>query len=113
MGPNRSMVKLEDDTLVKTELREKWYMARVFDLDASLVKMTFPDSLGCEWIYRGSLRLEPIILMLEQEKGEMENANQESKHARKEAKIGGFQYEINMKRKEPVSYVAHICNKSC
>eukprot|EP00090_Calanus_glacialis_P005235 TRINITY_DN14048_c0_g1_i1.p1 TRINITY_DN14048_c0_g1~~TRINITY_DN14048_c0_g1_i1.p1 ORF type:complete len:889 (-),score=197.01 TRINITY_DN14048_c0_g1_i1:213-2639(-) len=111
--PKRAMIKLEEDALVKTELRGNWYMARVFDIDTSLVKMTFPDGLGCEWIYRGSIRFEPMILLLEKDKEIVEDSTPESKEETKEQSIGGIISEVQIEGNNPVQYVDHICNKSC
>ncbi len=43
--------------------RFRW-IARVADVDASLVKMYFDADQRVEWIYRGSTRLEPLYTEL-------------------------------------------------
>ncbi|XP_050520332.1 histone-lysine N-methyltransferase eggless-like [Daktulosphaira vitifoliae] len=60
--PNRAMVKFNKKQRVRTELDNKWWLAKVIDLDASLVKLKFLDLnyKHEEWMYRGSNRLAPI-----------------------------------------------------
>lgn len=58
--PERPMVKLHKGHIVKTEWNGKWWIARVMEVDASLVKMYFHADKRTEWIYRGSTRLEPL-----------------------------------------------------
>jgi len=114
--PKRTMLKLEEDCIVKTELRGNWYMARVFDVDASVVKLNFPDDLGCEWIYRGSSRFEPIILLLEQEQNTVNNGlseNREIVHEPTTQYFGGIVSEVQIEGNEPIPYVYHVCNQSC
>ncbi|RZF44065.1 hypothetical protein LSTR_LSTR011110 [Laodelphax striatellus] len=60
--PERPMVKLNIDEIVKTEWNGKWWVARVQDIDASLVKMYFDADERTEWIYRGSTRLGPLYI---------------------------------------------------
>ncbi|CAH0395429.1 unnamed protein product [Bemisia tabaci] len=59
--PERPMVKLQKKQMVKTEWNGKWWIARVLEIDASLVKMWFDADRRVEWIYRGSTRLGPLF----------------------------------------------------
>ncbi|XP_013774016.2 histone-lysine N-methyltransferase SETDB1-like isoform X1 [Limulus polyphemus] len=58
--PERPMVKLQKGQIVKTEWNGSWWIARVMEVDASLVKMFFDADKRTEWIYRGSTRLAPL-----------------------------------------------------
>ncbi|XP_070168553.1 histone-lysine N-methyltransferase eggless isoform X1 [Polyergus mexicanus] len=60
--PERPMVKLQTGQMVKTEWKGKWWLARVVQVDASLVQMHFDADKRTEWIYRGSTRLYPLYL---------------------------------------------------
>lgn len=60
--PERPMVKLQTGQMVKTEWKGKWWLARVVQVDASLVQMYFDADKRTEWIYRGSTRLGPLFL---------------------------------------------------
>ncbi|XP_058793331.1 histone-lysine N-methyltransferase eggless isoform X2 [Phymastichus coffea] len=62
--PERPMVKLQQGQVVKTEWNGKWWIARVREVDASLVQMHFDADNRTEWIYRGSARLGPLYLEL-------------------------------------------------
>ncbi|MGH0140014.1 UNVERIFIED_CONTAM: hypothetical protein FKN15_036680 [Acipenser sinensis] len=53
--PNRPMVLLKAGQLIKTEWEGTWWKSRVEEVDGSL------DDKRCEWIYRGSTRLEPMF----------------------------------------------------
>ncbi|XP_015740197.1 histone-lysine N-methyltransferase SETDB1 isoform X5 [Coturnix japonica] len=77
--PNRPMVLLKNGQLIKTEWEGTWWKSRVEEVDSSLVKILFledvavdavsvafsllQDDKRCEWIYRGSTRLEPMFSM--------------------------------------------------
>ncbi|XP_039943961.1 histone-lysine N-methyltransferase SETDB1 isoform X1 [Hirundo rustica] len=76
--PNRPMVLLKSGQLIKTEWEGTWWKSRVEEVDGSLVKILFLEALPmgtvnvsffpqedkrCEWIYRGSTRLEPMFSM--------------------------------------------------
>ncbi|XP_060112429.1 histone-lysine N-methyltransferase SETDB1 isoform X1 [Heteronotia binoei] len=61
--PNRPMVLLKSGQLIKTEWDGTWWKSRVEEVDGSLVKILFLDDKRCEWIYRGSTRLEPMFSM--------------------------------------------------
>ncbi|XP_046146084.1 histone-lysine N-methyltransferase eggless [Osmia bicornis bicornis] len=74
--PERPMVKLQKGQVVKTEWNGKWWVARVVQVDASLVQMHFDADGRTEWIYRGSARLGPLYLELLKA-----NARQQGHHA--------------------------------
>ncbi|XP_076163343.1 SET domain bifurcated histone lysine methyltransferase eggless [Ptiloglossa arizonensis] len=76
MYPERPMVKLQTGQVVKTEWNGKWWIARVVQVDASLVQMHFDADGRTEWIYRGSARLGPLYLELLKA-----NARQQGHHA--------------------------------
>ncbi|XP_029417051.1 histone-lysine N-methyltransferase SETDB1 isoform X2 [Nannospalax galili] len=79
--PNRPMVLLKSGQLIKTEWEGTWWKSRVEEVDGSLVRILFlgirrpllasegncmngmQDDKRCEWIYRGSTRLEPMFSM--------------------------------------------------
>ncbi|XP_060249092.1 histone-lysine N-methyltransferase SETDB1 isoform X1 [Meriones unguiculatus] len=61
--PNRPMVLLKSSQLIKTEWEGTWWKSRVEEVDGSLVRILFLDDKRCEWIYRGSTRLEPMFNM--------------------------------------------------
>ncbi|XP_033927186.1 LOW QUALITY PROTEIN: histone-lysine N-methyltransferase SETDB1 [Melopsittacus undulatus] len=61
--PNRPMVLLKAGQLIKTEWEGTWWKSRVEEVDSSLVRILFLDDKRCEWIYRGSTRLEPMFSM--------------------------------------------------
>ncbi|XP_067328459.1 histone-lysine N-methyltransferase SETDB1 isoform X1 [Anolis sagrei] len=66
--PNRPMVLLKSGQQIKTEWEGTWWKSRVEEVDGSLVKILFlvgtaQDDKRCEWIYRGSTRLEPMFSM--------------------------------------------------
>lgn len=56
------MVKLQPGQMVKTEWQGKWWLAKVIQVDASLVQMHFNADDRTEWIYRGSTRLGPLYI---------------------------------------------------
>ena len=62
--PSRTMITLKEGDKVRTELNGKVVEAEVNDVDACLAQMVFPDG-GCEWVYRGSLRFEPMAKLTE------------------------------------------------
>lgn len=70
------MVKLQTGQVVKTEWNGKWWIARVIQVDASLVQMHFDADNRTEWIYRGSARLGPLYVELLKA-----NARQQGNHA--------------------------------
>jgi len=101
--PNRSMVKLTEGALIKTDLHGVWVKAEVTDVDNSLVEITFPDDGGCEWMYRGSVRFEPISKALEKVIQKM---------SKKKLPLGTAT-TVSMNPLQPLPYVDHVCNKSC
>uniref|UniRef100_S4R967 SET domain bifurcated histone lysine methyltransferase 1b n=1 Tax=Petromyzon marinus TaxID=7757 RepID=S4R967_PETMA len=58
--PNRPMVLLKPGQNIKTEWEGTWWKSRIEEVDGSLVKIVFLIDERCEWIYRGSTRLEPM-----------------------------------------------------
>lgn len=60
--PERPMVKLQTGQYVRTEWKGKWWLAKVIQVDASLVQVHFEADKRTEWIYRGSTRLGPLYL---------------------------------------------------
>lgn len=74
--PERPMVKLQTGQVVKTEWNAKWWIAKVMQIDASLVQMYFNADGRTEWIYRGSTRLGPLYDELLKA-----NARQQGHHA--------------------------------
>ena len=66
--PERPMVKLVLGQVVKTEWDGKWWISKVKQVDASLVKLVFDLDGRTEWIYRGSTRLGPLFMELEQQR---------------------------------------------
>lgn len=71
--PERPMVKLGPNQVVKTEWNGKWWIARVVEVDGSLVKMSFDADKRTEWIYRGSTRLAPLYTELAQRQARQES----------------------------------------
>uniref|UniRef100_A0A452E571 Histone-lysine N-methyltransferase SETDB1 n=1 Tax=Capra hircus TaxID=9925 RepID=A0A452E571_CAPHI len=69
--PNRPMVLLKSGQLIKTEWEGTWWKSRVEEVDGSLIlafnpfpcRLSLLDDKRCEWIYRGSTRLEPMFSM--------------------------------------------------
>lgn len=59
--PERQMVKLTIQHSVRVEYQNQWQMAKVLEVDASLVKLYFPEFKHSEWLYRGSSRLYNIF----------------------------------------------------
>ena len=62
--PKRAMITLKEGDKVRTELNGRIVEAEVTEVDASLVRMSF-DEETCEWVYRGSLRFEPMTKLQE------------------------------------------------
>ncbi|KAG8238415.1 hypothetical protein J437_LFUL002872, partial [Ladona fulva] len=69
--PERPMVRLSKGHVLRTEWNGKWWVARVLEVDASLVHLHFDADGRTEWIYRGSTRLGPLYT-------EIANANARS-----------------------------------
>ena len=55
--PERPMVKLGIGQIVRTEWDGKWWITKVLQVDASLVRLQFQSDKRQEPIYRGSTRL--------------------------------------------------------
>lgn len=51
----------------------KWWVARVKEIDGSLVKMYFDADERTEWIYRGSTRLGPLYVEMLAAKDRLES----------------------------------------
>ena len=62
--PERAMVKLQRNQIVKTELNGHWLLGKVESVDASLANIFFISENRFEWIYRGSTRLHPLFELL-------------------------------------------------
>ena len=58
--PEKAMVRLSKDHVLKVFFNGKWILARVAEVDCSLVRLVFSNTNHCEWLYRGSYRLEPF-----------------------------------------------------
>ena len=65
--PQKAVVKLIKDHVLKVFYNGRWQTARVTELDCSLVKLKFEDINHSEWLYRGSYRLHPFYEKLMQE----------------------------------------------
>ncbi|XP_027838304.1 histone-lysine N-methyltransferase SETDB1-like isoform X2 [Aphis gossypii] len=74
--PERLMVKFNKKQVVRAELDNRWVLAKVTNLDASLVQLKFlyVTNERTEWMYRGSNRLSPIYNRI--------NSNNQDKHIR-------------------------------
>lgn len=59
--PERQMVRLNNQHSVRAVHQNQWQIAKVLEVDASLVKLYFPDVKHSEWLYRGSSRLYNIF----------------------------------------------------
>ena len=101
--PNRTMVKLSEGDHIKADLHGEWLDAEVTDVDNSLAEITFPDNGGCEWMYRGSVRFEPIAKALEKVIQKMA----------KKKLPRGITRQVQLNSLEPLPYVDHVCNKAC
>ena len=66
--PERPMVRLMQGQTVRTEWEGSWWYTRVETVDASLVKLIFHVNGRKESVYRGSTRLEPLYLEMQQQK---------------------------------------------
>lgn len=75
------MVKLQPGQMVKTEWKGKWWLAKVIQVDASLVQMHFNADKRTEWIYRGSTRLGPLFLeVLKANARQQQSGNVHTRH---------------------------------
>ena len=95
--PSRTMITLKEGDKVRTELNGKIVEAEVNDVDASLAQMVFPDE-GCEWVYRGSLRFEPMAKLTE---------TLEAK------KRKGIIRKLDIPLMEPQPFTDHDCGPEC
>ena len=66
--PERPMVRLMQNQTVRTEWEGSWWYTKVEAVDASLVKLIFHVNGRKESVYRGSTRLEPLYLEMQQQK---------------------------------------------
>lgn len=66
--PERPMVRLMQGQTVRTEMQGSWWYTKVETVDASLVKLIFHVDGRREYVYRGSTRLEPLYLEMQQQK---------------------------------------------
>ncbi len=66
--PERPMVKMTVGQVVRTEWEGRWLVTRVQEVDASLVRLRFEVDGRVENIYRGSTRLGPLFMELQQQK---------------------------------------------
>ena len=66
--PERPMVRLMQNQTVRTEWEGSWWYTKVEAVDASLVKLIFHVNGRRESVYRGSTRLEPLYLEMQQQK---------------------------------------------
>ncbi len=66
--PERPMVKLSVGQVVRTEWEGKWWVTRVQEVDGSLVRLRFEADGRVENIYRGSTRLGPLYMELQQQR---------------------------------------------
>ena len=84
--PERPMVRLITGQVVRTEWEGSWWFTRVEDVDASLVRLVFHVNGRRESIYRGSTRLEPLYLEMQQQKkrseGQVTSQKSFSRHNR-------------------------------
>lgn len=80
--PERQMVKFNKKQIVFTDLNNQWCLAKVMNLDASLVQLKFLNikNKHTEWIYRGSNRLSPIYNQM--------NSNNQDKRIRGTGLVG-------------------------
>ncbi|XP_065572308.1 histone-lysine N-methyltransferase SETDB1-like isoform X2 [Artemia franciscana] len=59
--PERPMVRLKPGDTVRAKHNQNWYETQVLKVDYSLALLKFRNSEErIEWIYRGSMRLEPL-----------------------------------------------------
>jgi histone-lysine N-methyltransferase SETDB1 len=66
--PERPMVKLTVEQVVRTEWEGSWWFTKVEEVDASLVRLLFHVNNHREWVYRGSTRLGPLYLEMQEQK---------------------------------------------
>ena len=71
--PERPMVKLTVGQVVRTEWEGSWWFTQVEEVDASLVRLLFHVNGHREWVYRGSTRLGPLFLEMQEQKKRFES----------------------------------------
>uniref|UniRef100_F6SXS1 Histone-lysine N-methyltransferase eggless n=1 Tax=Ciona intestinalis TaxID=7719 RepID=F6SXS1_CIOIN len=59
--PERPILTLKEGQSLKVEFEGEWHKARCMKVDCSLVEVLYLSDNSKEWIYRGSLRLEPLF----------------------------------------------------
>ena len=66
--PERPMVRMNTGQIIRTEWEGKWWITRVIEIDASLVKLEFTNNKENrkELVYRGSTRLGPLYMEMQQ-----------------------------------------------
>ena len=72
--PERPMVKMNIGQILRTEWNGRWWVTRVMEVDASLVRLHFQNCNRTESVYRGSTRLSPLYMELQKQKAKKENA---------------------------------------
>ena len=87
--PERPMVKLMPSQTVRTEWDGKWWVTKVQEVDASLVRLTFVADSRCEWVYRGSTRLGPLYIELQNQKQRRQKQQQPGQAAGSRPSSGG------------------------
>ena len=92
--PERPMVRLIQGQIVRTEWEGSWWYTRVDAVDASLVKLIFHVNSRKESIYRGSTRLEPLYLEMQQQKKRAEQISL-NKQAAAEGDSGKIAQNVN------------------
>ncbi|CAK8694469.1 unnamed protein product [Clavelina lepadiformis] len=58
--PERQMLSVKEGQTLKVEFDGEWHKARCLKVDCSLVEILYFSDNSREWIYRGSMRLEPL-----------------------------------------------------
>ena len=91
--PERPMVRLIQGQIVRTEWEGSWWYTRVEAVDASLVKLIFHVNNRKESIYRGSTRLEPLYLEMQQQKKRAEQISLNRQAA--ESESGNVNQNVN------------------
>nr|XP_039251763.1 histone-lysine N-methyltransferase SETDB1-like isoform X1 [Styela clava] len=59
--PERPMLTMKVHQILKVEFQGEWHRAKCMKVDCSLVEVMYLLDNSREWIYRGSLRLEPLF----------------------------------------------------
>ena len=115
--PHRPMVRLKEGdkirlATVKSNKKEIWVEAEVNEVDGSLAQVSFEDTRTnqnkCEWIYRGSPRLEPIKVKWEM-LAKKSSENQERRLKPKKDQVRPVKIGL-MQGQE---FVAHDCGPDC